>query len=62
MGELKFVCNCSCGYELHEDNITIIIDPDCCEMDFKAKCPKCGKKESVSLPHEMKMRIIHKKK
>jgi len=61
--ELKVICKCTaCGYELEEKDMSVIIDDEHCEMDFEAKCPKCGRTESVSLPREIKMRIIHKRK
>lgn len=60
--ELKVICKCTtCGYELEEKDIQVIIDYDHCEMDFQSKCPKCGEKESVNLPRETKIRIINRK-
>ena len=59
--ELKFDCKCTCGKELEEKNISVIIDEDCCEMAFIAKCPECGKQDFVSVPREMKLRIIHRR-
>jgi len=59
--ELKVVCKCTCGHELSEKDIAVTIDKEeFCEMVIMAKCPKCKKEESVSLPHEVKMRLIHK--
>jgi len=61
--ELKVVCKCTtCGYELEEKDIQVVIDEEYCEMSFDAKCPKCGKTESVNLPDEIGMRILHKRK
>jgi len=56
--ELKFICKCTCGEELEEKDISVFFYEEECEMDFVGKCPKCGKKESMHLPQEVKRRII----
>ena len=58
--EFKFVCNCACGNELEEKDISVLIYEDDCEMDFVGKCPKCGKEESMHLPQDVKRRIIER--
>lgn len=56
----KFFFQCNCGNELEESDISLLVYEDDCEMDFKVKCPKCGKEKSVYLPQEVKRRIIDK--